>query len=100
MPFLVGGGPSASITPEFRPSPPLFSELGTSLVMFTGGTSTDIENLARQAGATGAWVQDKTGKFQLLIVDGPDFMRQLFDSAFPTPFGVCAISLTKELGGM
>lgn len=100
MPFLTGGGPSVSMTTEFRPSQPLFSEQGTSLVMFTGGTSTDIENLARAAGATGAWVQDKTGKLQLLIVDGPDFMRQLFDSAFPTPFGVCAISLTKALGGM
>jgi hypothetical protein len=97
MPFLSGNVSAVSVIPEFRPSPPLFSEHGTSLVMFTGGTTVDLENLARSAGAKGVWVQDKYGKFQLLIVDGPDFMRQPFDKAFPTPFGVCAVSLVKEI---
>lgn len=96
MPFLSGQPSSVSVTPEFRPATPIFSAQGTASVVFTGGTTTDLENLARAAGAKGAWVQDKNGDFKLLVVDGPLFLRQEFDKVFPTPFGVCAITLVNK----
>ena len=34
------------------------------------------------AGASGVWVQDATGTYRLLVVNGPAFLRASFGSAF------------------
>lgn len=96
MPFF-DGGTGVSVTPAFIPPNPVFSkENDRAMVVFTGGTSTDLENLARSVDAGGAWVQDKNGIFKLLVVDGPQFLRDAFDKVFPTPFGAVAVSLVRK----
>ena len=61
---------------------PRFDPTGRALVVFTGG-SVDQLMAAAAAGATGAWVQDGNGVFQLLVVNGPAFLSDAFRAAFP-----------------
>ena len=63
--------------------PVLFSSAGQSLAVFNGGSFDQLESAARSAGAAGVWVQDAGGRFRLLVVNGPGFLRDQFRAAFP-----------------
>ena len=67
-------------------SPPVFSSFNgpqVALATFGGGTVYQLEQATKAAGGTGAWVQDWTGVFRLLIVDGPANLEDEFKLAFP-----------------
>ena len=66
---------------------PVFSAgSGQASVVFMGAALDQLITAATEAGATGAWVQDGSGAFQLLIVGGPSFMMDAFRARFPAPF--------------
>lgn len=67
----------------FTPAPPVWSDRGLALVVYSGGTVSDLEAAAMYAGATGVWVQDAGGVFQLLVARGPVFLNDQFAGAFP-----------------
>ena len=86
-----------NLTGQFFSSP-VWSVGGESLVVFTGGTVYQLHEAAKAVGASGVWVQDWQGAFQLLIVDGPDFLKDDFTRHFPR--GVTAptsVHLVKNL---
>ena len=78
--------PTATATPTttgtFRTAV-TFSLSGQALSVFSGGTAEQLEAAALAAGATGVWVQDSSGTFRLLVVNGPTFLRDQFRAAFP-----------------
>ena len=75
------------------PAPGSWSTLS---VVFVGGRPTDLEQAARDAGASGVWVQDAGGAFQLLVVGAPAFLRESFERAFPLNIpGPVAVTLTR-----
>lgn len=77
----------------------VFSANGQAATVFFGGTVDQLESAARTTGATGVWVQDSTGRFELLIVGGPAFLREAFTSRFPTGFtSAIAVTLTRPAG--
>ncbi len=80
-------------------SAPTFSNGGQAAVVFRGGSVASLETAARTSGATGVWAQDALGGFQLLVVDGPPFLRETFTSRFPAGFGsATAVTLTRPAG--
>ncbi len=70
--------PSGQLTPT-----PVYGNLGLALVVYSGGTVDDLELTAGNAGASGVWVQDSTGRYQLLPVQAPTFVKSGFAAAFP-----------------
>ena len=64
---------------------PNFAAGNVAFAVFGGGTVDQLEAAAK-ASATGVWVQDATGRFHLLVVNGPAFLRQEFNAAFPLGF--------------
>ncbi|MGE3856422.1 MAG: hypothetical protein AB7G21_05655, partial [Dehalococcoidia bacterium] len=64
-------------------APPTFDGTGRALSVFTGGSVDDLVTAASGSGATGIWVQDAGGTFQLFIVGGPDFLAADFRARFP-----------------
>lgn len=75
--------PAPGISTGTFAGPVRFSASGQALAVFTGGSTTQLETAARAEDASGAWVQDALGRFRLLVVDGPPFLRQEFSAAFP-----------------
>jgi hypothetical protein len=67
----------------FTPSP-VYGSLGLALVVYSGGTIDDLQGLASTVGASGVWVQDRTGVYQLLVVNGPAFVTGGFAAQFPS----------------
>ncbi|MDO8678734.1 MAG: hypothetical protein Q7R30_09250, partial [Acidobacteriota bacterium] len=67
-------------------APPLFGASGQAAVVFLGGSVDQLDAAAAGAGATGVWVQDSGGAFQLLVVRGPSFLRDGFTARFPGGF--------------
>ncbi|MEI7925338.1 MAG: hypothetical protein WCI61_03975, partial [Chloroflexota bacterium] len=66
------------------------------LVIFSGGTADQLEAAASGAKATGAWVQDSSGAYRLLVVGGPSFLKDQFKAQFPAGLGVnTAATLTR-----
>ncbi|MDA0302325.1 MAG: matrixin family metalloprotease [Chloroflexi bacterium] len=79
--------PTASpspVTPGTFSRPVLFSPAGQSLAVFEGGSFDQLEAAARNANASGVWVQDAGGSFRLMVVNGPAFLRDQFRAAFPS----------------
>jgi len=81
--------PVAQVAPMPPPpgftSTPTYGNLGLALVVFTGGTVEELGAAAGAVGASGAWVQDSTGRYQLLPVGAPPFVESSFAGAFPAP---------------
>lgn len=67
-------------------APPVFGASGQAAVVFLGGSVDQLDATAASAGATGVWVQDSGGTFQLLVVGGPSFLRDGFTARFPGDF--------------
>lgn len=83
MPVPPGGGSfGGTVT---------FSDGGFAMAVYRGSID-DLETAAGAAGATGVWVQDATGRFQLLPVRGPVFLRSGFAAAFPAAAGAPAFA--------
>ena len=83
---------------------PNFSTSNLAMVVFGGGTIHELEVAALAAGGADVWVQDSTGAFQLLLADGPSFVKDAFAVKFPggfaTAVGVTLVrsALPPELG--
>ena len=67
-------------------SAPAYSTSGQAAVVFRGGTVDQLEAAARLTSAGGVWAQSPNGAFQLLVVDGPAFLRDAFKAQFPAGF--------------
>ena len=76
-------------------APPIFGGSGRqAAAVFMGGAVDQLIGAATDAKATGVWVQDSSGAFQLLIVGAPSFMVDAFRSRFGAPFaGPVAVTL-------
>jgi len=75
---------------------PNFGTGAVAQVVFGGGTVDDLEVSMVGAGATGVWVQDSTGAFQLLIANGPAFLKDAFALKFPGGFAtVVGVTLVR-----
>ena len=75
---------------------PIFDATGRSLAVFTGGSVNDLTTAATDARASGVWVQDSTGMFQLFIVGGPSFIGDQFRAKFTAGFsGFTSVLLTR-----
>ena len=73
-----------------------FGASGQASVVFGGGTVDDLEMAANRSGADGVWVQDATGAFQLLLINGPEFLKSAFSAAFADGFTTAtAVMLTR-----
>ena len=86
----VNGGPALPGQTAPQPPPPgtfvpspVYGNLGAALVVYSGGTVDGLQIAAGNAGASGVWVQDATGRYQLLPVQAPAFLKSGFASAFP-----------------
>ncbi|MFA7249594.1 MAG: hypothetical protein WC273_08175 [Dehalococcoidia bacterium] len=92
-------------TPAATPAPtergritgtPIFDSTGRALAVFTGGTVDQLATAASASRATGVWVQDRDGIFQLYIVGGPAFVADQFRARFPDGFpGVTSVMLVR-----
>lgn len=89
----AGATPTPVATPSAAPpatlpakaafaAPPVFGSVGQAMAVFSGGTVDALEGAANATGATGVWVQEASGAYQLLVVGGPPFINQSFRSAF------------------
>ena len=65
---------------------PAFSASGQAFVVFSGGSTDQLEAAAAAVEAKGVWAQDANGRFTLLVVRGPAFLRKDFDAGFPSGF--------------
>ncbi|MDA0300974.1 MAG: hypothetical protein O2822_00460 [Chloroflexi bacterium] len=75
---------------------PVFTAGGQALVVFRTGNVEQLEAAARSAQAGGVWVQDASGAYRLLILDGAAFIRQDFVARFPGGFpGDIAVTLVR-----
>lgn len=75
-------------------SPPQFAAgSGQASAVFLGGSADQLIGAATDAKASGVWVQDTNGGFQLLIVNGPTFMMDAFRSKFSGFSGPTAVTL-------
>ena len=61
--------------------------------MFVGSTVDQMIEAATDAKASGVWVQDARGDFQLLIVGGPSFILDAFRTKLPGFGGPTAVTL-------
>ena len=52
-------------------------------MIFGGGSVDQLEAAGSAAKATGVWVQDASGAYQLLVVSGPAFLKDQFKAKFP-----------------
>lgn len=81
-------------------STPVFDARGTAFAVFGGGTIAQLEAVAEQVGASGVWVQDGAGTYQLLVVKGPSFLTAPFTTAFSGGFtSATAVTLVRTPGG-
>ncbi len=72
---------------------PVFSTTGLALAVYNGGSVAQLEATARAAGVSGAWAQDASGIYQLLILNGPTFVNDGFRARSPNGFST-AVALT------
>lgn len=80
-------------------APPVFDARGLALAVFLGGSIDQLEGAAQNVGASGVWVQDGGGRFQLLVVAGPTFLKTAFTAAFPSGFSLpVAVTLVRGAG--
>ena len=96
---FVGAGAETSYadpTGAFATTP-VFAANGQALAIFTGGTVDQFAASALAAQASGAWVQDSAGAFQVLIIGGPSFLQDSFRGKFPSGFpGLIPVTLTRS----
>ena len=65
--------------------------------VFGGGSLDQLEVTAQRAGASGVWLQDSSGSFQLLVVGAPAFLKDGVKNAFPSGVpGFTAVTLTRK----
>ena len=75
---------------------PVFGPSGQALAIFGGGTVDQLAAAGANVQASGVWVQDGAGTFQLLIVGGPSFLQDNFTTKFPNGLQpVTVVTLTR-----
>ncbi|MEI6137077.1 MAG: trypsin-like peptidase domain-containing protein [Chloroflexota bacterium] len=75
---------------------PTFGPDGKALAIFGGGSIDDLEAAARAESATGVWIQDSSGAYVLLVVDGPPFLKASLVSRLAGALTtVTSVTLTK-----
>lgn len=96
--LALGLGVARAQTAAFA-APPTFGAGGQAAAVFLGGSVNELEAAARGASANGVWAQDAEGRFELLVVGGPAFLRDGFAARFPTGFAsAVAVTLTRPPG--
>ncbi|MGE3856795.1 MAG: hypothetical protein AB7G21_07545 [Dehalococcoidia bacterium] len=99
VPLLTLGGARSAWAAGGFSSPPVFTDSGISLAVFTGGSVDDLQSAASAAGASGVWAQDGRGALHLLVIGGPAFLGQPFRDAIPAGFaGSTAVMLVRTPG--
>ncbi len=89
---LAAGGGTGSFS-----STPNFGTGNAAQVVFTGGSVDQLESATSAGGGAGAWVQDASGVFHLLIVGGPSFLKEAFSATFPGGFAtMTAVTITRH----
>ena len=85
--------PISSPAPESTPvavgtftTSPRFGDGHQALAVFNGGSVDQLEAAVSNAGASGAWVQDESGAYHLLLANGPEALRADFKHTFPKGF--------------
>jgi hypothetical protein len=97
--LLLGGAHLAAAQANGFAATPTFGAGGQAAAVFLGGAVDDLEAAARTSGANGVWAQDGEGRFQLLVVGGPAFLRDGFAERFPGGFAsAVAVTLTRPPG--
>ena len=87
--YTLAAGVGFAATPVFDPS-------GKALAVFKGGTVDDLVGAATSAKATGIWLQDASGSYQLFIIGGPSFIGDAFRAKFTAGFSsATSVLLTK-----
>ena len=67
-----------------------------ALAVFEGGTTAQLEAAAAGVNARGAWVQDASGNYHLLVIGGPTFVNGEFEATFAPGFaGLTPLTLTR-----
>ena len=97
---------AAAITPPpppprgtFAAKPVFGAGIGQATSVFLGGPVDDLVAAATEARASGVWVQNEAGEFNLLIVGGPSFIVEGFRKQFSVPFpGPVAVTLIGNGG--
>ena len=76
---------------------PVYGPGGYAMVVFMGNDIEVLKSSANAAGASGVWVQDRTGTFQLLpvVADAPAFLQGAFQAAVPSVRGPLAVTLVR-----
>ena len=92
--LAVRGDVSAQVAPQFT-TRPIFSTNGLAIVVFTGGSVDQLEAAAQTAGASGVWIQDPSGAYQLLVVGGPSFLKDTLKSKMPGGVSILAVTLIR-----
>lgn len=93
-PVEAASAPPVSIVEQAAPAAGftglvVYSKDGFALTVYSGSIM-ELEAAAGAAGATGVWVQDVSGRFQLFPVRGPVFLQSGFEAAFPAAPGMVA----------
>lgn len=92
----AGGVAHAQTPPGTFAASPTFSAGSQAGVVFLGGTIDQLEAASSAAGPSGAWAQDASGGFQLLLIGGPAFLKDALKARFPGGFpSASAITLTR-----
>ena len=91
--------PIASTPPvqQFQPAP-VYNGDGFSLTVYQGSSIEGLKAAGAAAGASGVWVQDSRGVFQLLPTStaAPAFLQGAFQAAIPTIMSPLAVTLVRE----
>lgn len=74
---------------------PVFDASGKALAVFNTGSIDQLASEGVKAGATGIWVQDPAGDFQVFVIGGPTFINDQFRATFPHAFGVTSVLLVR-----
>ncbi len=93
--LYVGATAHAQVPAGTFTSAPPYAASGLANVVFSGGTTDQLEAAAKSVSADGVWVQGTSGSFELLVVGGPAFLKDAFRSKMPAVLGLTAVTLTR-----
>jgi len=93
-PVVAPPAPVVAAPPaDFAARPVFGGESGQAAAVFMGGDVDQLITAAQTAKASGVWVQDGEGGFQLLIVGGPSFIVNAFRAKVSGFSGPTAVTL-------
>ena len=72
-----------------------YNTAGLGLAVFTGGSITQLEAAGQASSASGIWLQDASGAYQLLVIGGPVFLKAPIQAAFPNGLQTTAVTVVR-----